>query len=235
MNEWRQDLRSELLMNRSHYLTSRQAKLSGNITEDFPDQKVLRLYTHPAAHDTDLVGLSFSCADLQAGQLTALAAVTFQWGRSAKDLFKRYMVLFFPAMAVRQLVQGAVDIDGGVSDATGEDCCPMLGAIVGERESHSTCFLHEFRVMLLIPYQLILDICMALPGPPLSKSTIVEIEGDCKKCCAWLPCDMVEVVRPDLVSTYKGTSTRSSMCCCLCRSVFLSVHICAAYQHHGHL
>lgn len=67
-----------MAMNRSHYLTSRQAKLSGNITEDFPDQKVLRLYTHPAAHDTDLVGLSFSCADLQAGQLTALAAVTFQ-------------------------------------------------------------------------------------------------------------------------------------------------------------
>lgn len=111
----------------------------------------------------------------------------------------------------------------------------MLGAIVGERESHSSCFLREFRVMLLIPYQLILDICMALPGPPLSKSTIVEIEGDCKKCCAWLPCDMAEVVRPDLVSTYKGISTRSSMCCCLCRFVFLSVHICAAYQHHGHL
>jgi hypothetical protein len=196
MNEWRQDLRSELLMNRSHYLTSCQAKLSSNITEDFPDQKVLHLYTHLAAHNTDLVRLSFSYAALQAGQLTVLATVTFQWGRSAKDLFKHYMDLFFPAMAVRQLVQGAVDIDDGVSDATGKDCCPMLGAIVGEWESHSTYFLREFRVMLLIPYQLILDICMALPGPLLSKSTIVEIEGDCKKCCTWLPCDMVEVVRP---------------------------------------
>ena len=217
MNEWCQDLHSELLMNCSHYLASHQVKLSGNITEDFPDQKVLCLYTHPAAHNTNLVRLSFSCADLQAGQLTALAAVTFQWGRSARDLFKHYMDLFFPAMAVRQLVQGAVNIDdGGVSDATDKDCCPMLNTIVGEQESHSTCFLHKFRVMLLITYQLILDICMALPGPPLSKSTIVEIEGDCKRCCAWLPCDMVEVVRPDLVLTYRGTSTRSSMCCCLC-------------------
>jgi hypothetical protein len=113
MNEWCQDLHSELLVNCSHYLTSRQAKLPGNITEDFPDQKVLHLYTHPAAHNTDLVRLSFSCADLQAGQLTVLATVTFQWGRSAKDLFKCYIDLFFPAMSVRQLLQGAADIDDG--------------------------------------------------------------------------------------------------------------------------
>ena len=78
MNEWHRDLHSELLMNCSHYLTSCQAGLFGNITEDFPDKKVICLYTHLAAHNMDLVGLSFSCADLQAGQLTVVAAVTFQ-------------------------------------------------------------------------------------------------------------------------------------------------------------
>jgi hypothetical protein len=58
MNEWRQNLRHELLINDSHRLTSRHPKLSGNIPDDFPDLKVLRLYTHPATHSGDLAGPS---------------------------------------------------------------------------------------------------------------------------------------------------------------------------------
>jgi len=220
MNEWRQNLRRELLINHSRRLTSRHPKLSGNIPDDFPDLKVLRLFTHPATHSGDFAGPS--CTDIQAVQLTELAAVTFEWGRSVTKLFNRYRDLLFPAMALRQLVQAAVEIDKGYSEA-GCTCCPIIGEIVGERAVHSTCFLPEFRCLLLIPSKLISDICASLPGPALAESTIAEIERDCQKYRAWLPQAMVGVVRPDLVSTYKGSA--SSMCC------LIVVFPCFVYFH----
>jgi hypothetical protein len=63
MNEWRQNLRRELLINHSHRLTLRHPNLSANIPDDFPDLKVLRLYTHPATHSGDLAGPS--CTDIR--------------------------------------------------------------------------------------------------------------------------------------------------------------------------
>ena len=107
IGEWRQDLRHELLMNRSRLLTSRHPKLSDNITDDFPDLEVLHLYTPPAAHSGNLAGLSFAHPDLQAVQLTKLVAVTFQWGRSETSVFDQYKDLLFPAMASWQLIQAA--------------------------------------------------------------------------------------------------------------------------------
>jgi hypothetical protein len=205
-DEWRQDLRHELLTNRSRLLTSRYPKLSDNITDDFPDLGVLWLYTHPASHSNNLAGLSFTHPDLGAAQLTKLAAVTFQWGRSAAGVFNRYRDHLFPAMALWQLVQAMVAIDHGNSEPGGT-CCTILGEIVGERAISSTCFLPEFRVLLVIPSELIEDICASLPGPALNESTIAEIEQDCRDSRAWLPRVMVEVVRPDLASAYKGSAS----------------------------
>ena len=109
-------------------------------------------------------------------------------------------------MALRQLVQAMVAIDHGNSEPGGT-CCTILGEIVGERAISSTCFLPEFRVLLVIPSELIEDICASLPGPALNESTIAEIEQDCRDSRAWLPRAMVEVVRPDLASAYKGSAS----------------------------
>jgi Holliday junction resolvase YEN1 len=204
LDEWRQGVRLELLYNRSQHLSSCHPKLSGNIPDDFPDLDVLNLYINPASHENDLAAsppLTFVCTQPQVTQLAVLASTTFQWGRSAEDLFERYRDHIFPTMAVRQLIESAVSIDGG-SLTAGAECCPMLRSIIGERSSPSTCFLPEYRVLLAIPSRLIRDICGSLPGP-LSQPQIVAIEEVCKKYRAWLPRTMVELVRPDLVSSFE--------------------------------
>jgi hypothetical protein len=47
-------MRVELLQNRSRNHSSRHAKLSGNIPDDFPDLRTLDLYINPTSHDSDL-------------------------------------------------------------------------------------------------------------------------------------------------------------------------------------
>jgi Holliday junction resolvase YEN1 len=204
LDEWRQEVRLELLYNRSQHLSSRHPKLSRNIPDNFPDLDILNLYINPASHENDLATsppLTFICTQPQVTQLAVLASTMFQWGRSAEDLFERYRDHIFPAMAVRQLIESAVSIDGG-SLTAGAECCPMLHSIIGERSSASTCFLPKYRVLLAIPSCLIRDICSSLPSPP-SQPRIVAIEEVCKKYRAWLPRTMVELVRPDLVSSYE--------------------------------
>jgi Holliday junction resolvase YEN1 len=208
LNDWRQDLRFELLTNASHHLSSRHPKLAGSIPDGFPDLKVLDLYVNPVVHESDLAAgppLSFTCNELKAMQFAAFAAVTFHWGRTAQGVFKRYEDVLFPAMALRQLIQGAVAIDEGCSVA-GSSCCPMIGAIVRERKAAGTCFLSEVRVMLAIPSQLIRQICGCLPGPPLTEAVITQIEEDCARYRAWLPREMMEVVRPDLIAVYEHST-----------------------------
>ena len=137
-------------------------------------------------------------------------------------LFNCYRDLLFPAMALRQLVQAAVEIDKGYSEV-GCTCCPIIGEIVGERAVHNTYFLPEFRYLLRIPSKLISDICASLPGSALAESTTAEIERDCQKYRAWLPRAMVEVVRPDFVSTCKGSASST------CRLIV--VFPCFIYSH----
>lgn len=204
LDEWCQEVCLELLYNRSQHLSSRHPKLSRNIPDNFPDLDILNLYINPASHENDLATsppLTFVCTQPQVMQLAVLASTMFQWGRSAEDLFERYRDHIFPTMAVQQLIESAVSIDGG-SLTAGAECCLMLHSIISERSSASTCFLPEYRVLLAIPSHLIRDICSSLPSPP-SQPQIVAIEEVCKKYRAWLPRTMVELVRPDLVSSYE--------------------------------
>lgn len=214
--EWRQDLRAELLTNGSGFLTSRHPKLAATVPDTFPELDVLDLYLHPISHENDLTDsppLVFSCSEPRAVELTAIASTTFQWGRVAKGIFKRYEEIFFPAMAIHQIIQGAVDIDTG--RAIPGESCPMIGEILLERKVASTCFLPEVRVLLIIPPKLIEDICAGLPGSALSALAIAQIKRDCKKYRAWLPRAMIEVVRPDLIVAYKSSQKKTpSKCCC---------------------
>ena len=82
--------------------------------------------------------------------------------KTVQALVKRYGDAFFPAMAVRQLIQAAVDIDKG--RALADSGCPMIGQIVGRRNSQDTCFLEEVRMLLRVSMALIQQICTSLPG-----------------------------------------------------------------------
>ncbi|KIM87276.1 hypothetical protein PILCRDRAFT_270457 [Piloderma croceum F 1598] len=116
LDEWRQDLRTELLQNSSGHLGTRHASLARGIPDDFPAVDVLELYINPAIHPGDLdvdSCLSFSSGEPRAADFAQFSASHFQWGRTAQTLVKRYGDAFFPAMAVRQLIQAAVDIDEG--------------------------------------------------------------------------------------------------------------------------
>lgn len=211
LTQWHQDLCAELLTNGSGLLTSRHPKLVAAIPDTFPKLDVLELYFHPVAHDNDLADnppLSFSCSEPWAVELAAVASTTFQWGRSAKGIFKCYKEIFFPAMAVRQIIQGTVDIDNGWA-IVGESC-PMIGEIVLDRKVASTCFLPEVWVLLVIPPKLIEDICASLPS---SASVIAQIKYDCRKYWAWLPFAMIEVVWPDLIAKYKSSQKKTSSKC----------------------
>lgn len=236
LTEWRQDLRVELLTNGSGLLTSRHPKLAAIMPDTFPDLDVLKLYLHPTAHKNNLTNsppLTFSCSEPQAIKLTAIASTTFQWGRAMKGIFKHYEEIFFPAMAIRQIIQGAADIDNGCAIAG--SCCPIVGEIVLERKAASTCFLPEVRVLLIIPPKLIEEICASLPGTALSESAIAQIKYDCKKYRAWLPRAMIEVVRPDLIAAYKSSQNKSSSKC-YCSLILTSVGLIYFSQSHqsGH-
>jgi len=145
-------------------------------------------------------GLTFSSCGPQAVDLTRFATVNFQWGGDAKTVFSRYEEVIFPAMALHQLVQSAVDIDKG--HAVAGSCSPMIGKILLERTSAKTCFLPEVRVLLIIPSSLIREICASLSGPAPEESVIEEIEENCKKYRAWLPAEIVRTVRPDLFADH---------------------------------
>ena len=117
---------------------------------------ILNLYINPTVHPGGLgtdSRLSFSSSELHAADFAQFSASHFQWGRTAQALVKRYGDAFFPAMAVRQLIQAAVDIDKG--QALADSGCPMIGRIVGQRQSQDTCFLKEVRVLLRVSLALI--------------------------------------------------------------------------------
>ena len=156
LDEWRQGLHTELLQNSSGHLGTRHVSLANSISDDFPVLGILDLYINPAVHPggfgTDSC-LSFSSIELRAANFAQFSASHFQWGRTAQALVKRYGDAFFPAMAVRQLIQAAVDIDKG--KALADSGCPMIGRIVGQHQSQDTCFLKEVRVSLQVSLVLI--------------------------------------------------------------------------------
>ena len=204
LDEWRQDLRTELLQNSSGHLGTRHVSLANSISDDFPVLGILDLYINPAVHPagfgTDSC-LSFSSSELRAADFAQFSASHFQWGRTAQALVKRYGDAFFPAMAVRQLIQAAVDIDKG--QALADSGCPMIGRIVGQRQSQDTCFLKEVRVLLRVSLALIREICTSLRGPVVTDSEILKIRHTATKFRAWLPTDMVRIVLPARLAEFE--------------------------------
>jgi len=91
LDEWRQDLRTELLQNSSGHLGTRHASLAKGIPDDFPAVDVLDLYINPAIHPGDLDAdscLSFSSGEPCAADFAQFSASHFQWGRTAQALVK---------------------------------------------------------------------------------------------------------------------------------------------------
>jgi len=196
LDEWRQDLRTELVQNSSGHLSTRHTSLAHSIPDDFPVIDILNLYINPAIHpgmDSDCC-LSFSSSEPCAADFARFSASHFQWGRTAQTLIKRYGDAFFPAMAVRQLIKAAVDIDKG--RALADSGCPMIGRIVGRRQSQDTCFLQEVWVLLRVSLALIQHICTSLLGPAVTQSEIQKIRHMATKFRAWLPTDMVRIALP---------------------------------------
>jgi Holliday junction resolvase YEN1 len=173
--------------------------------------EVLSLYLHPMVHEYDFAArspLNFTSGNLHPVDLARFATTTFQWGRTAQCIFNRYRDLIFPAMAIRQLIQAAVDIDEGRS--VPGSCCPLVGNIISERNISRTCFLREVRVLLIIPAILIRQICTIFVRPALDQTALARIDNECKKYRAWVPRAMVETVLPDRVAAYEAAKKKTS-------------------------
>jgi holliday junction resolvase YEN1 len=231
---WRQDLRIELIRNTSGRLSCCHPALASNIPGHFPDLDILALYLHPSVHRHNLAAqppLTFS-SGLQPVALARLASSTFQWGREPTSVFKRYQDVLFPAMALREVIQGASDIASGRFTA-GPNCCPMIGRVVGQRnKTIYTELLVEVRVLLNVPSALIDEICSVFKG--VNQAVIAQIKKDCKKCRAWLPRAMVEVARPDLFVGV-GIGGKSKIWCYIITIVRLTLLVSTQSRHRSRM
>ena len=208
LDDWRKDLRTELCNNISGQLSTRHVSLASNIPDNFPSLHVVDSYLNPVVHDdrefnTDY-SIVLSSGESCAVELAKFSISHFHWGRTAQGIIKRYGNAFFPAMAIRQLIKAAVDIDKG--RALPDSGCPMIGKIIRRREAPDTCFLQEVRVLLIISLKMIQQICASLPGPTVTDAEILMIRHAATKFRAWLPTDMVHVVLPARLATFERES-----------------------------
>ena len=204
LDDWRKDLRVELRNNISGQLSTRHASLASNVPDNFPSLNVVDLYLNPTVHDGEFDpnhSIAFSSGEPGAVDLAKFSASHFRWGRTAQAIIKRYGNAFFPAMAIRQLIQAAVDIDHG--RALPDSGCPMIGKIIRRREAPDTCFLQEVQVLLVISLKLIRQICASLPGPTVTDANVLAIRHVATKFRAWLPIDMVRVVLPARLAAFE--------------------------------
>jgi hypothetical protein len=165
------------------------------------------LYLNPVVHHGKFDpnhSITFSSGEPGAVDLAKFSASHFWWGRTAQAIIKRYGNAFFPAMAIRQLIKAAVDIDEG--RALPDSGCSMIGKIIRRREVPDTCFLQEVRVLLIISLKLIWQICASHPGPPVTDADILKIRHAATKFRAWLPTDMVHVVLPARLAAFEHKS-----------------------------
>lgn len=210
LQEWRQDLKVELATNRSGVLSSKHPKLALNISDTFPDLEVVDLYVHPKVRSDNLnmdAQSSLCYGSLDVIGLAKFAEIRFDWGENATSVLSHYESHLFPVLAFRQLIEAANDISfDRISDGSG---CPMIGKIVGERQSRETCFLPEYRVMLIIPDKVVRAICAFQSQVTIKEKDVGEAIANCSKFRAWLPCAMLKAVRPDLVAVYNTDMTKS--------------------------
>ncbi|KIM86490.1 hypothetical protein PILCRDRAFT_816437 [Piloderma croceum F 1598] len=207
LHEWRKDVRSELRTNSKAYLTTCHPILADSIPDNIPDLAGLDLYLRPVNREHDFSpALTLPCGETQAASMTQFVTTHFSWGNDAKAVFNCYKNALFPSIAFRQLIQSTVDMDNGC--AVAGLCCPMIGTILMERTCAET-FLAEVRVLLVIPSNLIRQICIDLDSPAPGEHIIAEIKATCKTYSAWLPSVIVKAVRPDLFVEYERISAAS--------------------------
>lgn len=198
-DRWRLAVYEELQNNSSQYLTSRHPKLAASVPANFPDLNVVRLYLEPAAHSSRPPLFPQTLRSVNAAAIVALASTSFQWGKHAVDTLERFERFVFPALSLRELIRDINLADAG-SQQNGK--CRMITAVVREREASETCFLAEARATLTIPPGLIKSICEHLPDWPLHDSALAALEEPSTQYRAWLPRELVNHARPDLLEAF---------------------------------
>ncbi|KAI0031029.1 PIN domain-like protein, partial [Vararia minispora EC-137] len=119
LSEWRNAIRQELRTNSRGYLPRKQATLSQNFPEDFPDIEVLYLYTNPVTSATDPSARRTHIPptwprDPDVGKIANLCELYFEWGIK-EIIIKRFRTVLWDGVVLRALRRSAIELDARIS------------------------------------------------------------------------------------------------------------------------
>ncbi|KAF5379508.1 hypothetical protein D9615_006528 [Tricholomella constricta] len=190
---WRRDLADELRSNASQYLPRKRPEFAAKILDgDVLDIDMLLRYLYPIPSEGFRGVVLRKAPDV--GGLAAFAKAHFSWGDSAGAIIRKFEACIFPGLAVAALIAAASALD--------ENHCnrpvyvPLIQQVVLSRRSHSTCFVPEVRVTLMIDADTLMSIYVA--GKCLDEAIEDAVPT---KLRVWLPLAMLKLVLPNMVCT----------------------------------
>lgn len=165
-NQWRERLQYELHVNESGFFRTRHKALV--ISENFPDRKVLRYYTHPAVSTPQQtshfsVGLKWE-KSIDLPGLRRFVAEAFEWQNLSGA--KKFVRTLAPAMLVDQLCR-RYNTDHAQDDIGAQEAeeSALVTAVCGRRSHWITDAIPELR-LAYTPIEVVkLDLSTEQPDP----------------------------------------------------------------------
>lgn len=131
-------------------------------------------------------------APIDIDKLTHFVETRFFWAKTLPGILRHFGDSIFPALAIRELVDRTLKIDRGQLNGG----CEFLGAIRGERQNHTTCFLQEVRVSLNVSDDLLQRVRSSLHGDVMMGAVAIQPNTRYR---AWVPRVVLEVAMPELL------------------------------------
>jgi Holliday junction resolvase YEN1 len=126
---WSTSLRMELRSNTSGFLKRKHPMVARDMPIDFPDENVIRMYTHPLTTPMPLVPgselLSLKSRLLHIEKIAELCEVHFGWGIKS-DVVPRLEPRVWPGAIVRVMLEVAKGLPEVHSSATAKPASPFL-------------------------------------------------------------------------------------------------------------
>jgi Holliday junction resolvase YEN1 len=115
LQKWREALRHELRTNSSGFASRKCPTVADRISDNFPDLKVLRCFTHPVTSEDERNPALRGLGDLwqkrpDLGKIAHVCEMYFEWGLEAQIL-RRFKTLIWPGAVLRALIRMTLDQD----------------------------------------------------------------------------------------------------------------------------
>lgn len=190
---WHEDLIAELHENHSGLLKQCEPKLATLIPDDFPNPRILRLYTHPNTLQGQAGFVMPPLAPNRAIDAVALAhfaKCNFVWAKDAGGVLQHFSPFVFSGIAIQELVRHAILLD---QEALHHSVLlPLIGDVLLYQFNKSSSYQKEVCIKLYFDHEYITSICQAASdtGDGAPADEIVDVH-------AWLPAAMLKHVIPE--------------------------------------